>query len=292
MNVSPVSQQSSSVLITGATDGLGRAMAVFLAANGYRVFAAGRNAEKRASLERLAGEKKLLIETLDLDVTSDESVQRGVARVLERAGQIDVLINNAGVAFVAVVEEIGLDDLRRQFETNVFGAVRMLQSVLPGMRARRSGRVVNISSIAGKISTPPMGIYSSSKFALEALSDALRLELTPFGVHVILIEPGYIPTNMESAAQELSSSYVARAEKSPYAAVYRGFRHAWKKVTQDARTTPEDCARVILRSLLETPPRPRYTVTRRARYGVIAKRLLPDRFMDKQILKSMGLDKP
>ncbi|HMD31822.1 MAG TPA: SDR family oxidoreductase [Candidatus Acidoferrales bacterium] len=286
------STPAPSVLITGATDGLGRAMAIFLAANGYRVFAAGRSAEKRASLDRLAEEKKLLIETLDLDVTSDDSVHRGVTRVLERAGQIDVLINNAGVAYVAVVEEIGLDDLRRQFDTNVFGAVRLIQAVLPAMRERRSGRILNMSSIAGKISTPLMGIYSSSKFALEALSDALRLELAPYGVRVVLIEPGYIPTNMASASLELSSAYAARAEKSPYVAVYRAFQKTWKGVTQAARNTPEDCARVILRALLDTPPRARYTVTSRARYGVIAKRLLPDRMLDKSILRSMGLHKP
>jgi len=285
----PIAPQS--VLITGATDGLGRAMAIFLAANGYRVFAAGRNAEKRASLDRLAAEKKLLIETLDLDVTSDDSVDRGVARVLASAGSLDVLINNAGVAYVAVMEEISIDDMRRQYETNVFGALRMIQAVLPGMRQRHSGRILNMSSIAGKISSPLMGAYSSSKFALESISDALRLELSPFGVKVVLIEPGFIPTNMQKASLELSSSYAARAEKSPYAAVYNGFQNSWRGVTRAARNTPEDCARVILRALLDTPPRARYTVTKRARYGVIAKRLLSDRFLDKRILHSMGLDK-
>ena len=284
--------QLSTVLITGATDGLGRAMALYLAGSGYRVFAAGRSAEKRASLDGLAEKQSLPIETLNMDVTDDDSVRRGVARVLERAGHLDVLINNAGVAYVAVMEEIRLDDLRRQFETNVFAAVRLIQAVLPAMRECRGGRILNISSIAGKISTPLMGPYSSSKFALEAFSDALRLELTPFGIHVVLIEPGYIPTNMQNASLDLSSAYAARAEKSPYAAVYRGFRHSWKQTTQAARTTPEDCARVVLRALLDTPPRARYTVTSRARYGVLAKRFLSDRMLDKSILRSMGLDKP
>jgi NAD(P)-dependent dehydrogenase (short-subunit alcohol dehydrogenase family) len=284
-------RQSPTVLITGATDGLGRAMAVFLAANGYRIFAAGRSAEKRATLDRLAAERKLLIETLDMDVADDVSVGRGVARVLERCGQIDALINNAGVAYVAVMEEIRLDDLRRQYETNVFGAVRVAQAVLPGMRERRRGRILNISSIAGKIASPLMGPYASSKFALEGLSDSLRLELAPFGIHVVLIEPGFIPTNMQNASLGLSAEYAARAEKSPYAAVYRGFRHAWKKTTDAARATPEDCACVVLRALLDTPPRARYTVTRRARVGVLAKRFFSDRFLDKQILHSMGLDK-
>ena len=285
-------QQPSTVLITGATDGLGRAMAVFLAANGYRVFAAGRSAEKRASLDQLAAERKLLIETLDMDVADDSSVRRAVARVLERAGRIDVLINNAGIAYVAVLEEIRLDDLRRQFETNVFGVLRVTQAVLPAMRERRAGRILNVSSIAGKIALPLMGPYASSKHALEGLSDSLRLELAPFGVRVVLIEPGFIPTNMSSTSLDLSSAYAAKAEKSPYASIYRSFRDSWKQTTTAARTTPEDCARVVLRALLDTPPRARYTVTPRARVGVVLKRFLPDRMLDKRILRSMGLDKP
>ncbi len=284
--------QSSSVLITGATDGLGRAMAVFLAANGYRVFAAGRSAEKRASLDRLAAERNLRIETLDMDVSDDASVSRGVGRVLDRAGRIDVLINNAGVAYVAVLEELRLDDLRKQYETNVIGVLRVTQAVLPAMRERRSGRILNMSSIAGKIASPLMGAYASSKHALEGLSDSLRLELAPFGVRVVLIEPGFIPTNMSNASLDLSAAYAAKAEKSPYAAVYRSFRDSWKKTTSAPRTTPEDCARVILRAILDSPPRPRYTVTPHARFGVLAKRLLSDRMLDKRILHSMGLDKP
>ena len=292
MTDSAASQQPCTVLITGATDGLGRAMAVFLAANGYRVFAAGRSAEKRASLDQLAAERKLLIETLDMDVADDSSVRRAVARVLERAGRIDVLINNAGIAYVAVLEEIRLDDLRKQFETNVFGVLRVTQAVLPAMRERRAGRILNVSSIAGKIALPLMGPYASSKHALEGLSDSLRLELAPFGIRVVLIEPGFIPTNMSSTSLDLSSAYAAKAEKSPYAAVYGSFRDMWKKTTAAGRTTPEDCARVVLRALLDTHPRARYTVTPRARIGVVLKRFLPDRMLDKRILHSMGLDKP
>jgi NAD(P)-dependent dehydrogenase (short-subunit alcohol dehydrogenase family) len=292
MTAAPGAASPPSVLITGATDGLGRAAAIFLAGNGYRVFAGGRNAQKRASLERLAEEKRLPIETFHLDVTNDDSARRAVARVLESAGSLDVLINNAGIAYVAVMEEIRLEDLRRQYETNVFGGVRMIQAALPAMRARRRGRIINMSSIAGKIASPLMGPYASSKFALEGLSDSLRVELSPFGIHVVLIEPGIIHTNMQSASLELSSSYAAGAEKSPYAAVYQGFRNSWKKSSSGASTTPEDCARVILRALRDTPPRARYTVTKRARYGMLAKRFLSDRFLDRQILKAMGLDKP
>jgi NAD(P)-dependent dehydrogenase (short-subunit alcohol dehydrogenase family) len=292
----PVATQT--VLITGATDGLGRATALLLAQEGYRVFAAGRSAEKRASLDREAAQQNLSLETLEMDVADDGSARRGVARVLEHAGSIDVLVNNAGVGYIAVMEEVRMEDLRRQFEVNFFGAVRLIQAVLPEMRVRRRGRIINMSSISGKIATPLFGPYSSSKFALEAMSDALRMELRPFGIHVVLIEPGYIRTGFENASVDLSSAYAARAEKSPYAAIYSGFRRAWKRTTRPPSgakpkkpaTTPEDCARVVLRALRDTPPRPRYTVTRAAWMGSLAKRLLPDAFLDRRILRSMGIE--
>src|SRR4249920_3684432 len=184
--------QQKSVLITGATDGLGKATAILLAQRGYRVFAAGRSAEKRAQLDALAREKNLPLETLELDVCDDASVQRAVGAVLARAGIIDVLFNNAGVNFSATVEDLRMEDWRRQFETNFFGVLRVTQAVAPHMRERKQGRIVMMSSVSGFVTAPTQGAYSSSKFALEAMSNALRLELYPFGVQVVLIEPGYI----------------------------------------------------------------------------------------------------
>lgn len=286
--------QLSTVLITGGTDGLGRAAAILLAEEGYRVFAAGRSAERRASLDELARKGNLPLESVEMDVADDMSVAHAVAAVEKRGGPVDALVNNAGVGYIAVMEEVRMEDLRRQFEVNFFGAVRLIQAVLPGMRERRRGRIINMSSLSGKVAIPLFGPYSSSKFALEAMSDALRLELHPFGVEVVLIEPGYIPTNFQNSSIELSSPYAAAAEKSPYAAVYRGFRRTWKKSTQSkgaARTTPEDCARVILRALRETPPRARYIVTRSARIGIMAKRFLPDRIFERQLLRTFGLQR-
>jgi NAD(P)-dependent dehydrogenase (short-subunit alcohol dehydrogenase family) len=285
------SDTQQTVLITGATSGLGRATAIRLAERGYRVFAGGRSAERLAALEAEARERRLPLAALGLDVTDDASVARAVAQVRGEAGAIDALVNNAGIAIVAPMEEIALDDLRRQFETNFFGAVRVAQQVLPEMRARRRGRIINVSSIAGKLTLPLFGPYSSSKFALEAITDALRLELHPFGIHAVLIEPGYIPTDMENAALALSARYAEGAERSPYAQVYRGFRRSWKQTTREPRSRPEDCARVILRALTDTPPRARYTVTRAARLAVIARRLFSDRALDRRILRSYGLDR-
>lgn len=285
-------QESQTVLITGGTDGLGRATAILLAETGYRIFAAGRSAEKRAALQQLARERGLPLGVVELDVCDDGSVTRAVESVHARAGQIDVLINNAGVAYISTMEEVRMDDLRKQFETNFFGAVRLIQAVLPEMRRRRSGRIVNMSSIAGKVVIPLFGPYSSSKFALEGMTDALRLETHSFGVHVVLIEPGYIPTGFETASVELSSTYAANSSASPYTAVYHGFRRQWKESTRTPKkpeATPEDCARVILRALRDTPPRARYTVTRSAWMGSLMKRLVPDGMLDRQMIRRFGL---
>jgi NAD(P)-dependent dehydrogenase (short-subunit alcohol dehydrogenase family) len=279
-------------LVTGATSGLGRATAILLAENGWRVFAAGRSAERRRSIDELARMRGLPLETLEMDVTSDDSVERAFQEI-ERRGvrALDAVVNNAGIAIAAPMEEVRYEDLQKQFETNVFSVVRVSRRALPAMRERRRGRIVNMSSIAGKVTMPILGPYSSSKFALEAISDAMRIELHPFGIHVVIIEPGYIRTDMERAAQDLSSTYVAGAERSPYRVVYEGFRRAWDETTRGSKDVPEDCARVILRALTETPPRPRYVVTRRAKLTALLRRILSDRALDRSILRATGLDR-
>ncbi|HEV2423111.1 MAG TPA: SDR family oxidoreductase [Candidatus Acidoferrales bacterium] len=277
------------VLVTGGTDGLGRATAILLASEGYRVFAAGRNLQKRAALEQFAEEHKLPLETLDLDVTNDESVERAVAEAERRAAAVDVLVNNAGIAIAGVMEEISLDDLRKQFETNFFGAVRVARRVLPGMRERRRGRIVNMSSIAGQVSNPLMGPYSGSKHALEAISDAMRLELKSFGIRVVIIEPGIIPTNINRAGAELSSRYIGNAAASPYARVYFGFLKTWQERVSAAKATPEDCARVILHAIRAESPKARYRVTRDAKVTMALRWLLSDRQLDRLTVRMMGL---
>ena len=270
-------------LITGGTDGLGRAAAISFAERGYRVFAAGRNHERITAIDQLARERKVSLEAIELDVCDNGSVERGVAEVERRAGPVDILVNNAGIAIAAAMEEISLADLHKQFETNIFGVMRMTQRVLPEMRRRRRGRIINMSSISGKIAVPITGAYAASKHALEAISDAPRLELYPFGIYLVLIEPGYIPTSMNRNAAELSSVYATNALKSPYAGVYQGFMQSWEKTRNAAKDRPEDCARVILRAAEETPPRARYAVTKRAKAGIVARRVLSDRAFDKTL---------
>jgi NAD(P)-dependent dehydrogenase (short-subunit alcohol dehydrogenase family) len=280
----------STVLITGGTDGLGRGASEFLASRGYRVFAGSRNAQRRAELADFAQKKNLPLEVLPLDVTDDSSVEAAVAEVERRAGSIDVLINNAGIAIGAVMEEITQADLHKQFETNFFGVVRVTQKVLPGMRRRRRGRIINMSSIAGKVASPIVGPYTASKHALEAISDTMRLELHPFGIFVVLIEPGFIPTSINRNAAELSSAYVAGAPKSPYRGVYEAFQTTWQKTTEASKYTPEDCARVILRAIEDDPPRARYLVTKEAKIANALRWFFSDSAFDRLMLKRFGLD--
>ena len=281
--------QFKTALVTGGTDGLGRATAILLAQEGFRVFAAGRDAQKRAALEQFAEEHELPLQTLELDVTDDASAARAVGEAERRTGGVDVLVNNAGIAIAAVMEEITLTDLRKQFETNVIAPVRMAQLVLPGMRERRRGRIINMSSIAGKVAHPLMGPYSGSKHALEAVSDAMRLELAQFGIRVVLIEPGFIPTNINQASAGLSAMYMQNAGTSAYARTYSGFLEMWKKVVNRSRSKPEDCARVILHAIRTDSPKARYLVTREAKISAAMKWLLSHRRMDRITLRMLGM---
>jgi len=277
------------VLITGATDGLGKAAAILLAKRGYRVYAAGRSPEKRAQLDELAKTKNLPLQSLELDVCSDNSVRSAVQRVLSESGAIDVLINNAGLGYMAVVEELKMEDMRQQFETNVFGVLRVTQAVLPHMRERRSGRILMISSVAGLVSPPTYGAYSSSKHALEGLSNSLRLELYPFNIQVILIEPGYIVTNFQQTATALAKPYVDASKSSPYAKIYSGAWAGANKGRDGSKTTPEDCARVMLHAIEASSPNPRYGVTPLARTVNLGKRFLTDKMMDYILRRMYGI---
>ena len=280
---------TQTVLITGATDGLGKAAALLLAERGYRVFAAGRSVEKRAQLDALAKEKKLPLETLEMDVCDDDSVQGGVASIYQKAGAIDVLINNAGFVYVGAVEDLSLEDWRRQFETNFFGVIRVTQAVLPRMRERRKGRILMMSSVSGFVTPPTQGAYSASKHAVEALSNALRHELYPFGIHTILIQPGYIVTNIQNTAMNLAQTYQEKFKNGPYAKIYASYIGSASSTRAKSKTTPEDCARIMLEAI-ETPrPKARYGVTSLATFAKWAKRLLSDSAADRMIRRRYGI---
>jgi NAD(P)-dependent dehydrogenase (short-subunit alcohol dehydrogenase family) len=280
---------TQTVLITGATDGLGKAAALLLAERGYRVFAAGRSVEKRAHLDAMANEKKFSLETLEMDVCNDGSVQKAVASVYQKAGTIDVLINNAGFVYVGAVEDLRMVDWRRQFETNFFGVIRVTQAVLPQMRERRKGRILMMSSVSGFVTVPTQGPYSASKHAIEALSNALRHELYPFGIHTILIQPGYIVTNIQSTAMDLAQTYQEKFKSGPYAKIYASYLGSAASMRAMSKTTPEDCARIMLQAIEAPRPKARYGVTPLARFAKWAKWLLSDHAADRLIRRRYGI---
>src|SRR5712692_7233692 len=272
-----------SVLITGATDGLGKAAALLLAERGYRVFAAGRSAAKRAQLDALAREKKLPLETLEMDVCDDISVKAGVSSVLAKTGTIDVLINNAGLVYAGAVEDLRLEDWRRQFETNLFGVIRVTQAVLPHMRERRKGRILMMSSVSGFVTPPTQGAYSASKHAIEAVANALRYELYPYGIETILIQPGYIVTNLQSTAMDLAQTYQDEFKSGPYSKIYASYLGSATSTRAQSKTTPEDCARIMLKAIESPRPKARYGVTPLATFAKLAKWILTDSAADRMI---------
>jgi len=280
-------EKRKSVLITGATDGLGKAAALRLAERGYRVFAAGRSPEKMAQLDATARYEKLPLETIALDVCSDASVREAASVVLQKAGALDVLVNNAGVNYTASVEDLSMEDWRAQFETNFFGVLRITRAFLPQMRERRSGRILMMSSLSGLVTPPTQGAYSSSKHALEGLSNALRMELYPFGIAVVLIEPGYIITGIQKTAAEFSRPYLEKG--GPYASLYARFLTSVNDTRAKSRTTPEDCARVVLRAIETRRPKPRYGVTSLAPFVKWSKRLLTDSAVDAMLRRRYGI---
>jgi len=280
---------TQTVLITGATDGLGKAAGLLLAERGYRVFAAGRSAEKRAKLDVLAREKGLPLETLEMDVCDDRSVQKAVSYVYQESGAIDVLINNAGLVYVGAVEDLRMEDWRRQFETNFFGVLRVTQAVLPQMRERRKGRILMMSSVSGLVTPPTQGAYSASKHAIEALSNALRHELYPFGIHTILIQPGYIMTNIQNTAMEMAQTYQEKFTSGPYAKIYASYLGNATSTRAQSKTTPEDCARIMLKAIEAPRPKARYGLTPLATLAKFTKWALTDNAADHMIRRRYGI---
>jgi NADP-dependent 3-hydroxy acid dehydrogenase YdfG len=262
------------VLITGCSTGIGRATAERLAGSGMTVYATARRLDSIADLQQ-AGCK-----TLALDVTDEVSMRAAVAAVEEAHGAVGALVNNAGYSQSGAVETIPMDELRRQFETNVFGLVRMCQLVLPGMRKAGTGRIVNISSMGGRVVFPGGGAYHGTKFAVEAISDALRFEVKNFGVHVSIVEPGLIKTQFGETAH----GSVPQQGDGPYAefnaAVAKTTAEAYEGPMAKLGAGPEAVAKVVEKAITARRPRTRYPVTASARLVLANHALLPDRGWD------------
>jgi NAD(P)-dependent dehydrogenase (short-subunit alcohol dehydrogenase family) len=236
------------VLITGCSSGIGRDLAQRLAGSGYQVVATARNIETLAELD--------VALRLSLDVTRPESVQKAVATVIQLFGRIDVLVNNAGYAQVGAIEELSDEQVQQMYDVNVFGVLRMVRAVTPFMRRQKAGQIINISSIAGKMVTPVNGSYSSTKFALEAISDALRLELEPFNIQVILVEPGAIKTNFDRTVHAHGEALVSNPA-SPYLPLYRKYQQVSDGM-RGQEPGPEVVSNVVKQALESPNPRARY----------------------------------
>ena len=260
---------SKVVLITGCSTGIGRATAQRLAGAGWTVYATARKLEAVADLEQEG------CRLLALDVCDEDSMRTAVEHVEQAEGAVGVLVNNAGYSQSGAVEDIPLDRIRRQFETNVFGLIRMIQLCAPGMRSQGWGRIVNISSMGGRLVFPGGGIYHATKYAVEALSDAMRFEMRAFGINVILIEPGLITTNFGEAAVG------SMVDPTPGDGPYDEFNAAVAKATAEVYESgplsklgggPDKVARAIERAIKARRPKPRYPVTASARMLITQKR--------------------
>jgi NADP-dependent 3-hydroxy acid dehydrogenase YdfG len=264
------------VLITGCSSGIGYATAERLLSDGRTVYATARRPETLDALKAKGAT------TLALDVTDEASMSAAVAQVTDAEGAVGVLINNAGYSQSGAVESVAPDDIRRQFETNVFGLVRMCQLVLPGMRERGAGTIVNIGSMGGRLTFPGGGIYHATKYAVEAISDALRFEVRGFGVDVVLIEPGLIVTNFgDVAAGSVDSA--AQAD-GPYADFNRHVAKTTAEVYNGPLAklggSPAVVADTIAKALKARRPKARYAVTPSAHLLIGQRRFTPDRVWD------------
>ena len=265
-----------SVLVTGASSGIGLATAHQLLDRGWRVFAAARRQEAMDALKRRGAE------VLPLDLADAGSRQQLADAIHAEVGALHALVNNAGFGDVGPVETMGLDRARAMFEVNVFGLVGLTQLVLPPMRERRRGRIVNLSSIAGRFVTPGAGWYGASKHALEGISDALRLELHQFGVQVVLVEPGLIRTGFEAASADAMAAEGRDAVWGPMMRqVAAGWAEGFRKGSE-----PEVVARTIVTALEASDPQPRYRCGRESE-AVLVQRLMPTRFWDALVRQRM-----
>jgi len=269
-------------LVTGSSSGIGFETSLALARNGYHTFATMRNLGKGEKIKQIIEKEDLGIEILELDVDSEESVNLAIKTVSEKKGRIDVLVNNAGYGMWGTVEDVSIDEFKEQFETNFFSIIRLIQKVAPIMRKQNSGNIVNISSVAGRIGFPVSPAYISSKFALEGLSESLRFELMPFGINVIIIEPGVIKTNFFDSMKLSEKSQQGSTYKEITDKVISGV-----KMMAEMGTHPKEVADVVIKTLGEEKPLPRYVIGNDAMMFLEAKKMKTDMEFENYLKKEL-----
>lgn len=265
------------VLITGASSGIGKATAIYLAQNGYKVYGAARRIEK---LKELA---KFGIKPISLDVINDESMVACIDDIIKEAGRIDVLVNSAGSGYYGALEDMPLSDAKYQMEVNVFATARMIQLVLPSMRAQKYGKIVNISSVGGKVTLPMGGWYHASKFAVEGLSDALRKEVQSFGIDVVVIEPGGTKSEMTG----LGTEYLSKISgNSVYAPLAKGVIKMYADIVKSA-SDPIVIAKLVQKGIEAKCPKARYVGGSGAKLMLFLRKIFSDRMFDKMVLSQL-----
>lgn len=265
------------VLVTGASAGIGRATAIYLAQNGYKVYGAARRMEKMQDL------KEYGIKPVSLDVSREESLVACVDQILREAGRIDVLVNNAGSGYYGALEDMPIADAKYQMEVNVFGVARLIQLVLPSMRKNSFGKIVNISSVGGKVTLPMGGWYHASKFAIEGLSDALRKEVKSFGIDVIVIEPGGTKSEMTG----LGGAYMmAVSGNTVYSALAKGVDKMYAGIAKDA-AEPIVIAKLIKEGIEARNPKTRYVGASGAKLMLFFRKILSDKQFDKMVMSQI-----
>lgn len=258
-------------LVTGSSNGIGFETSLALAREGYFTYASMRDVKKASLILDAAKKESIPISVIELDVDKAESVESALSQIMAEKGRIDVLVNNAGYGMFGCLEDLTIDEIRQQFETNFFAVARLIQAVSPTMRKQSSGAIVNISSVAGRIGFPGTPAYISSKFALEGLSESLRYELSPFGIHTIIIEPGVIKTNFFNSMRMPS----AQRPDSPYKEITDKVIGGIKMMAEMG-TPAKEVAETIIKALKEKNPLPRYPVGNDAVMFLEAKKMKTD----------------
>jgi len=277
----PEKQNSSKVvLVTGASSGIGKATSLRLIADGHKVYGAARRVELMKDLTELGAE------VVSMDITVEEDIESCIHNIISKHGQLDVLVNNAGYGTFGPVETIALDNARHQFEVNLFGLASLTQKVIPRMREKNFGRIINISSMGGKIYTPFGAWYHASKHALEGWSDCLRIELEEFGIDVVLIQPGMIHTEF---ADRMFEPMLERSRNTAYERISSMFAEANLKLMAnvDAFSPPEVIADVISKAIHSKKPKTRYAAGKMAKISLMARSLLSDRMFDHMMMSQL-----
>ena len=271
-------------LITGSSSGIGFETSLALARANFFTFATMRDTSKADKIQEIAKKENLSLEVVQLDVDKEDSIKSAVKKILEQKGRIDVLVNNAGYGLFGCIEDISIDELKAQFETNFFGVVRLIQETAPIMRKQGSGIIVNVSSVAGRIGFPGTPAYISSKFALEGLSESMRYELSPFGIKTIIIEPGVIKTNFFSSMKSTKGK-----PNSPYKEITEKVMNGVKMMAEMG-TPAADVAKTIINAIQTDEPLPRYIVGSDAAMFLEAKKMKTDIEFENYIKKELFSD--